>query len=46
MKRCVKDEEDQNKKKPHPTLLFFPALCDVCATIFDSIGLIYVSYLI
>jgi hypothetical protein len=46
LKKCVKNEEDPNKKKPHPTLLIFPAFCDVCATIFDSIGLIYVSYYI
>ena len=44
MKKCVKNEEDPTKKKAHYTLMLFPALCDVCATIFDSIGLIYVSY--
>jgi len=41
LKKFVKTEEDNTKKKAHYTLLFFPALCDVCATIFDSIGLIY-----
>jgi len=41
-KKCVK-EEVSSKKKPYPALMVFPAFCDVCATIFDSIGLINVS---
>ena len=38
-----KDERDRNKKKISPAVMFIPSLCDVCATVFDSTGLIYVS---
>lgn len=37
-----KEEKDQNKKKINSAVMFIPSLCDVCATIFDSTGLIYV----
>lgn len=44
-KYTVKNEErDARKKKIHSGVMFIPSLCDVCATIFDSTGLIYVIY--
>jgi hypothetical protein len=42
MKYFVKNEEKSNKKKVNYLVMFVPSLCDVCATIFDSTGLIYV----
>ena len=43
MKYFVKDEKkDSNKKRINSMVMFVPSLCDVCATIFDSTGLIYV----
>lgn len=37
------ETKDKSKKEVFPTLLIIPAFFDVCATIFDSTGLIYVS---
>lgn len=36
-----RDKNDKKQIKPY--LMLIPSLCDVCATIFDSTGLIYVS---
>lgn len=35
---------DSKKKDYNISLLIFPSLCDVCATILDCIGLIFVIY--
>jgi len=37
-----KEDRDQSKKKINSAVMFIPSFCDVCATIFDSTGLIYV----
>ncbi len=37
-----REEKDRNKKRVNSMVMFIPSLCDVCATIFDSTGLIYV----
>jgi hypothetical protein len=39
-----KEDRDQTKERINSAVMFFPSFCDVCATIFDSTGLIYVSY--
>ncbi len=40
-----KEKEDKGKKDMTPSLMIIPAFFDVCATIFDATGLIYVSTL-
>lgn len=44
-KNCLEKEDDKqsNKKDMTPFVMIVPAFCDVCATIFDATGLIYVS---
>jgi hypothetical protein len=44
-KKLIKDNDakDENKKNMTPSLMIIPAFFDVCATIFDATGLIYVS---
>jgi hypothetical protein len=40
------EKEDKLKKEMSPSLLIIPAFFDVCATIFDATGLIYVSIIL
>ena len=42
----MEEKEDKTKKEMSPSLLIIPAFFDVCATIFDATGLIYVSIIL